>query len=71
MCDQTLAEPQFPENIHGDVHGCVVRDGEGAQVHDASEAEGRGRFGRLSRAVLCEDHQGGADDAVLTLPGVI
>lgn len=71
MCDQTLAKPQFPENVHGDIHGRVVRDREGAQIHYVSEAQLRGGFRRLGGGVLCEDHFGGADDAVLSLPGVI
>lgn len=49
----------------------MVGDREGAQVHDASEAERRRSVGGLSRSVLGEDHLGSADDAFLTLPGVV
>lgn len=71
MCNQTLTQPQLPENIHRDVHRCVVCDREGAQIHDASEAEGWWSIGSLSRSMLSEDHLGGADDALLTLSGVV
>lgn len=69
--NQTLTQPQLPENIHRDVHRCVVCDGEGAQIHDASEAEGWRSVRGLSWSVLSEDHLGGADDALLTLSGVV
>ena len=71
MCDQTLAQPQLPEDVHGDVHGGVVSDGEGAQVQDATQAQRGGAVGVLSRSVLSEQDLRGADDALLTLPGVI
>lgn len=71
MCDQTLAQPQFPEDIHGDVHGRVVGDRERAQVHDSSEAEGGRGVGSLGRSVLGEDHLGRADHALLTFAGVV
>lgn len=69
--DETLAEAQLPEYIHGDVHGRVVGDGERTQVQDASEAQGRGRVVGLGWSVLGEDHLGGADHALLTLPGIV
>ncbi len=71
MCNQTLAQPQLPENIHSDVHRCVVGDREGAQVHDASEAERRWSIRSLRGSVVSEDHLGSADDALLTLSGVV
>lgn len=71
VCNQTLTEPQLPENIHSDVHRCVVGDREGAQVHDASEAEGWWSFGSLSWSMLSEDHLGSTDDALLTFSGVV
>lgn len=71
VCNQTLAQPQLPEDIHSDVHRRVVGDGEGAQVHDASEAERWRSVRGLSQSVLSEDHGGGADDALLTLSGII
>lgn len=71
MCNQTLAKPQLPENIHSDVHGCVVGDREGAQVHDASEAEGWWSISSLSWSVVGKDHLGSGDDALLALPGVV
>lgn len=71
MCDQTLAQAQLPEYVHGDVHGRVVGDREGAQVHDASEAQRRRAVGGLSRSVLGEDHHRGADHAFLTFSGIV
>lgn len=49
----------------------MVGDREGAQVHDASEAERGWSFSRQGWHVLGEDHLGGADDAILALPGVV
>ncbi len=71
MCDQTLTEPQLPEYIHSDVHGRVVGHCEGAQVHDAPEAEGQRPIRSLSWSVLSEDHLGSADDALKALSGVV
>lgn len=69
--DQTLAQAQLPEDVHGDVHGRVVGDRERAQVHDPPEAERRRGVGGLGRSVLGEDHLGGADHALLTFAGVV
>ena len=71
MCNQTLAQSQLSENIHSNVHRCVVSDREGAQVHDAPEAEGWWGIGSLSWHMFRKDHNGSADDALLTLSGVV
>lgn len=69
--DQTLPQPQFPEDVHSDVHRSVVRHSERAQVHDSSETKrGRGIF-RLQRSVLGEDHPRRADHSLLTLSGIV
>lgn len=71
MCDQTLTQAELPEDVHSDVHGRVVGDSEGTEVHDASEAQRRRSVWRLCGTVLGEDHLGSADDAFLPLPGVV
>lgn len=34
VCDQTLPQTQFSEDVHHDLHGGVVGDGERAHVQD-------------------------------------
>jgi len=70
--DQALPEPHLPEDVHGDVHGRVVGDREGAQVHDAAQAQGgRGVVGLGRGGVLREEHLGRADHALLVLTGIV
>lgn len=37
MSDETLAQPKFAENVHHNVHSCMIGDCEGAEVHDATQ----------------------------------
>lgn len=46
MSDQALAQPQLPEDVHHDLHGGVVGDGEGAHVEDGAQFEGPRAVGR-------------------------
>lgn len=71
MCDEALAQAQLPEDVHHNVHGGVVCDGEGAKVHDASELQRRGAVGGLRGCVLCKEDPRCAHYPILTLSGII
>lgn len=49
----------------------MVGDGEGAKVHDTSEAKGWWTVWCLSWSMLREDHLGSADDAFLPFSGIV
>lgn len=70
-CHQALPEPQFPEDVHNSLHGCVVCDSERAQVQDAPQFQGMWAVSRQLRGLLCEVHDGIAHDALLPLSGIL
>lgn len=37
VSDQALTQPELPEDVHHDLHGGVVSDGEGAHVQDRAQ----------------------------------
>lgn len=62
---QALAQPQLSEDVHHDLHGGVVGDGEGAHVQDGAKFEGPRAVGRQGGCVLGEVHPGVQHDALL------
>lgn len=68
--DQTLSEAQLSEDVHHGLHGGVVRDGEGAEVEDASQLQGLGVAGLSHLGVVLRevDHRA-AHHPVLLLTG--
>lgn len=56
VSNQALAQAQLPENVHHDLHGGVVSDGEGAHVQDGAKLEGSRAVGRQRGCMLGEVH---------------
>lgn len=48
---KALAQPELAENVDHNLHGCVVCDGEGAHVEDATEFQRPRAVGRKGRGV--------------------
>ena len=71
VSDQALAQSQFAEDVHHDLHGGVVGDGEGAHVQDAAQLEGAGAVGGEGGGVLGKVHPRVTHDALLLTPGVL
>ncbi len=65
VSDQALAQPELSEDVHHDLHGGVVGDGEGAHVQDGAQFEGTGAVGRQGGCVLGEVNPGVQHDALL------
>ena len=71
MGDQTLAQAQLAEDIHHDLHGCVVGDGEGAHVQDGAQLKGPGAVSRQGGGVLGEVDPGGQHDTLLLTTSIL
>lgn len=56
MSDETLAQPEFAEDVHHNVHGCVIGNCERAEVHDATQLQGRGEVRGLGSSVFSEEN---------------
>lgn len=65
MSDQALAQAQLPEDVHHDLHGCVVGDGEGAHVQDGAQLERAGAVCRQGGCMLGEVDSGVQHDPLL------
>ena len=68
---QALAQAQLAEDVHHDLHGRVVGDGEGAHVQDGAQLQGPRAVGGQRGGVLCEVDPGGQHDALLLTPRVL
>lgn len=67
--DEALPQAQLPEDVHHNLHGCVVCHGERAHVQDAAELQRPGALGRQGRGVLREAHTRAAHNPLLLFPG--
>lgn len=65
VSDQALAQPQLSEDVHHDLHGGVVGDGEGAHVQDRAQFKGPGAVGRQGGCMLGEVNSGVQHDSLL------
>lgn len=71
MSDQALAQSQLAEDVHHNVHGSVVGNGERAQIHNATKLQWGRAVGWLWRCVFREEDSGSANHALLTLASVV
>lgn len=54
--DEALAQAKLAENVHDDLHGRVVCDGEGTHVQDAAQLQRTWAVCRKRWGMLCEIH---------------
>lgn len=65
MSYEALPQTQLSEDVHHDLHGCVVGHGERAHVKNAAKLQGPGALCRKRRGVLRKTHSGTAHDSFL------
>ncbi len=56
MRHEALAQAELAEDVHHDLHGRVVGDGEGAHVQDAAQLQRPRAVGREGRGMLGKIH---------------
>ena len=72
MRDENVTEAEFAEHVDDSLHGRVISDGDGGEVENASELNGRRavRAARVGRKARIKHNQRIVVNVILLAPGV-